>query len=211
VLHRVEAARHRVGVALEVLRPLAHDLRRHLGVELHAPGVAAKPVGLRAGGAAGQLDGPGGQLERVGVPLVGVEAERQAVEHRIAGGAARHLEPADLRRLAAVHLGARRRGQQLGAEADAEQRDVRLQRVAQQLDLGAQPRQPAGVADVHPAAEHHDGAERRQRAGHRLPAGRDPFRQLVPARRGALGKQAAAARAGVQDAEHSHRAGSLAG
>src|SRR5215212_3249217 len=66
----VEAHRDGVRVALVVQRPLAHDPRRDLGVELDRPRAVVRAERLRADGVAGDLDGPGGKRERVRVPLV---------------------------------------------------------------------------------------------------------------------------------------------
>ena len=79
-----------------------------------------------------------------------------------------------------------------------------LQRVAQQLDLRAHPRQPVRVAHVHAAAEDRDGVELGQRRGHRLAGARDPLHELVAVRLAALREQAAGAAAGMPNAEDSH-------
>ena len=159
---------------------------------------AGTPAGRRRCGPARPARG---QRERVGVPLVGEEARRQPGEDRVALAleAARHVEPADLRRRAAPDLRARRRRQQLRAEADAEHRHAQLQRVAQQLDLRAHPRQPVGVADVHAAAEDRDRVEVRRRGRERLPGAGHPLGQLVAAGLAALREQAARSTAGMPD------------
>jgi len=144
------------------------------------------------------------------VPFVGQEALGQRVEHRVARRP-RDVEPADLRGARAPHLRAGRRRQQLGAQADAERRQPGLHRVAQQLDLAAEPRQAVGVADVHATAEDDQGAEVVQRRRHVLPATWVPLDQLVPCGRGAAGQEAAAAAARMQHAEDSHLGRSLAG
>src|SRR5439155_23778578 len=92
--------------------------------------------------------------------------------------------------------------------ADAEHRRTRGERVAQQLDLAAQPRQALRVAHVHAAAEHHE----RVRAGRLGLAGRRrPLDQLRARRRGPLAQDAGVAAAGVEDSDDAHRAPTLAG
>ena len=175
-------------------------------MELHRPGGRAEPEGLRAGGAARELDRAGGQRERVGVPLVGEEARGQPAQERVGGalGRAGDVEPADLRRRAAPDLGARGGGEQLGAEADPERGHAGLERVAQQLHLGAHPREPVRVAHVHAAAEDRDGVERAERVGHRLAGARHPLDELVAVGVAALREQTAGAAAGMPDAQDSH-------
>ena len=63
---------------------------------------------------------------------------------------------ADLGLLTPVHPCPERRGEQLGAEADAPHRSVRLHGLAQQALLLHEPRMVGLVVGAHRAAHHHD-------------------------------------------------------
>src|SRR3954453_11945668 len=116
-------------------------------MELHAPGAVAEPERLRAQLVARELDGAGGEVVRVVVPLERVEARRQPAEEGIVVGLGGVLQgeragvrqraedwmvvgcggapdgnPADLRLAGGTDVRARGLREQLRAEADAEQR-----------------------------------------------------------------------------------------
>ena len=211
---RVEAHRDRVGIALVVQRPLAHDLRHDLGVELHAPGAsrrAGTPAGRRRCAPARPRPRAARTRRSATRRRGSAPAAPPSSGSRAPSARATSNQPISGDGLRADSAPAGDR-QQLRAEADAEHRHARLQRVAQQLDLRAHPRQPVGVADVHAAAEDHERVElRRAGPGIGSPAPGDPLDQLVAAGVAALGEQAARATAGMPDTEDSHPALSLAG
>jgi hypothetical protein len=128
-----------------------------LGVELDPPDVAA-PERLQAGGAVRERDCARRQRELVAVPLEAVEARGQRPEQRIFGALRRQLngDPADLGPHGRLCRAAGGLGQQLRAEADAEERDLPLDRRADQIGLRAQCRVPRRLL----AAEGDDAVDR---------------------------------------------------
>src|SRR5437867_3134324 len=103
-------------------------------MELDPPGVRAEPVCLQTDGALGERDGRRGRADLIAVPLEGLEAARQRGEQRIAA-ALRHqrdLAPADLRLAGPARRSTAGLGEELRAEADPEQRRVRLEQAREQ-------------------------------------------------------------------------------
>ena len=127
-------------------------------MELDAPRTA-EPERLRADRAAGQLDGPLREVVRVVVPLEGVEPLRQGCRDRIAGAALGQLdlEPADLGLGGPEDTRTRCAGDQLRAEADAEQRRPALELPLEEAELRRKPRVTVLLIGMHGAAEHDRG------------------------------------------------------
>ena len=93
-----------------------------------------------------QQVGSVGQVEGFAVPVEDRRVRRQAADDRVAGVADPDRPEADLGRRPGADLGAERGGDQLRAEADAEDRLVRLDRRRQPLRSAASP----GWASVSP-------------------------------------------------------------
>ena len=137
-------------------------------MELHAPRALAEPVGLAGGVVLGEELGARGQLEAVVVPLERLEPGRQDAEHRILSAGRVGLDHVPPHLVASRRPDARpgRAGDQLGAEADAEERHLAVDRVAEEGGLVGEPRMLRVLVGMHRAAEHHDRvvALRRRRA-----------------------------------------------
>jgi hypothetical protein len=177
-----------------------------LGVELEGPGALAEPGGLEAGLAAGEGDGPGGKGELVAVPLEGLEARSEGAEQRVVFALRRHLHPvpADLRPGRAPRLGARRRGQELTAEAETEQRHLARQQLPQQRLLLGDPAVPLAFVGVHRPAEDEDRVVA-GRVGRRLRTlGQRPLVEHPAGLPDRLGEDARARIALVDDRQDSH-------
>src|SRR3990172_9044823 len=161
-----------VGVALEGLvvelgpdlpgeiDPELDDGARHLRMELRAPGRLAEAVALEARAAPGEWDGAGGKGELVVVPLKRRKPLGERAEDGVALGLGEPLElvPADLRLGYAAHLRAERLGEELAAEADAENGYARVDVRTDEVVLVAEPGVAVLLVGVHRAAEDHDCA-----------------------------------------------------
>jgi hypothetical protein len=114
-----------------------------LGMELDAPCEAAGAEALRAAAfrACVDLDRAGRRLDAVLVPVQRVRAARDLREHRVVGDHG-DRRPGDEAARQSRDLAAQCVRQQLRAEADAEERDLALHRLADQLDLGLELRLP---------------------------------------------------------------------
>ena len=123
-------------------------------MELDAPR-APEPERLRADRAAGQLDCPVREVMGVVVPLEGVEPRRQRRPDRIGGALVRQLdrEPAHLGLGGPVDARAGGAGDQLRAEADAEERRPALELALEQAELGPEPGVAVVLVGMHRAAE----------------------------------------------------------
>jgi hypothetical protein len=112
--------------------------------------------------------------------------------------------PADLRPPGPSRHRACRLGDELGAEAEPEQRHAALQQPPQERLLASQPGVRGLFADVHRAAEGEDGvvAERVGRRG--IALRQHPLVELVAAVADRLGEDARAGVALLDDREDSH-------
>ena len=104
-------------------------------------------------------------------------------EDRIGGGRGRELdgEEADLGPLARVHPRAERAGQQLRTEADAPDRHIRLDGLAEQPLLGGEPGVLVLLVGAHGAA-HHDDRRKLPPVGQRIALVELDPEELEPAR-----------------------------
>ena len=127
-------------------------------MEEHAPG-AAEAEGLQLGqGRAGERRRALGQVEDVAVPVQDHRAGSEGAEDRVAGIEDLDRGEADLLPLPRPHRSAERAGQELGAQADAEDRDLAADRLGQPRALAGQSRVEIDLVDVHrPAHEHGAG------------------------------------------------------
>ena len=137
--------------------PLADERLVRLEMKLEAVGGAAdakRLVGDLA--AAGQMRGPGRQVERVVMPLEDRKGLRQRAEHGVglASLGEADLVPAEFRRAADVVLTAKGARHQLATEADAEHGTVATLEVADQVEQGWKIRVLVVVAGVLSAAQH---------------------------------------------------------
>jgi hypothetical protein len=106
------------------------------------------------------------------VPFEQLDRRRQRPDDRVGGPGVGDLDlvPPDLGLGSAVGGSARHLGEELAAEAHAEDRHAPVERVAEVLLLGTEPWMPVVLVDVHRAPEDHQGvralAGRRAVAGH---------------------------------------------
>jgi hypothetical protein len=130
-------------------------------VELERVGAPDPERLVGIGGRAGQQRRAVGQLEGVAVPLERGEGARRVAEDRVAGGCGCQLDgqEADLGPLPLVDPRAERGGQELRPEADAPDRHVGLDRLAQQPLLVTEPWMTRVLVGAHRAAHHHDRRE----------------------------------------------------
>ena len=171
-------------------------------MELDAPRVL-DPVGLGADRAAGQLDRAGGERVGVVMPLKGVEPFGQRAHDGVVrrGGRALDGEPADLRFRRAEHFGARRPGDELGAEADAEQRGAAVEQALEPAQLRRQPAVALVLVGMHRTAEddHRIGTLRRRAA--ELDR---PLDELVPGLLHGVSEHAGADARAVRQRKYTH-------
>ena len=119
-----------------------------LGMELDAPGEAADAEALRAAALWPfvDLDAPGRRLEAVLVPVQGVGVRRGCAPSTGSSAITRERGPGDEAAFGRWTFSPPRRpGEQLRAEADAEERDLALDGRADELDLGLERRVPRGL------------------------------------------------------------------
>ncbi len=172
-------------------------------MELEPPGPLPRPEGLvRNRVAGGQKRRPGGEIERVVVPLehqvaVPVDGE-EAVVARIPSGT-KGVEP-HLADGGGTHGGPERPGEQLAAEADPQHRKAAGDRLRQQPALAEEERVVLGLLHVHPAAED-DEARAIIRGGEPVPFVRVEVSDLEPGRGQDLLPDAQVARGLVPDAD----------
>ena len=92
------------------------------------------------------------------MPLEGVDALGQDAEHGIGAAGLVHVDgvPADLGARGRADVRADGAGDQLRAEADAEERHLAVDRLADEVGLVGEPRVLAVLVGMHRAAEDHD-------------------------------------------------------
>ena len=159
-------------------QPRAEDLRRGLGVELHAPGRRAEAQGLRPPvGQRREHRGTGRDFEHDVIVVVDgrqpVDARQQRVGCRRTGQAHRHGSDRATRGVA-IHPATEGHGCELVAEAHPERGDARGHRVGEQRTGGGEPRARAAssLAPISPpSTTRPSGAPTTsaQRSSHRLP------------------------------------------
>src|SRR5579863_6095951 len=167
---RIDALGNGVLVSRVVVEPVLEVPCGHLRMELKPPGTVAETVCLQTARAGRERDGSGRQWNLVAVPLERGEAGPDRSEQRV-GGALRgdlHLIPADLRMRELLRARSVGFGNQLGAEADAEQRHLVPERLHEEPLLGREPRVAVLLMRVGRTTEAHDrviGARARRRFG----------------------------------------------
>jgi hypothetical protein len=138
------------------------------------------------------------------VVLERLEASWQHAQQRVGRALGRELGlvPADLGLRGAPHRPARRLRHELRAEADAEHRRAKLEQLAEEALLVAQPRVRLLLVHVHRAPEHHRGAK--AVVGGRRPLVRQPLHELVPGRQRRFREHACGGVVVVDDGEYPH-------
>ena len=201
-----------LGLALR--EPAVEHVTGHLGVELDRPGALSQPVGLLRGVASGEQLGVGGKLEGVVVPLEGVDPAGEHADDRVLqpGIIEDDLVPSHLGIGGAADARARGAGDQLRAEADPEERNLTIERSADERGLVREPGMLGVLVRVHRAAEDHDRVVALRRVGLRTAVDRDPALQHVAALPDEVLEQApAAGRRGLVDDREDAHATSVAG
>jgi hypothetical protein len=124
-------------------------------MELDAPGRVPEPVGLEADRIAGERHGSVRKLERVLVPLEGLEARGDAGEDWIAFRIGRQLDlvPAYLLIRGGPDVGTGCLRDQLAAQANPEHRHLLDEKALDQRVLFAEPRVVVLLVHVHSASE----------------------------------------------------------
>jgi hypothetical protein len=146
------------------MRPPAHHVIGHFGVELQANCMPAVAIGLigEIRPANSEELGAFREIESVGMPLVDGTRESRGAETFARG---RRLDRviADLAALVFIteHARAEHARQHLGAEAKTERRLVFGERCLEPVDLAPDPVEP--VVGAHRAFEHHDAVMLRER------------------------------------------------
>ncbi len=134
--------RERLAELVAALRePVVEHLPLDLRVELHAPRPVTEPVRLARRRARRELDRAVGDVEAVVVPLERGDARREDAEDGILRGGVRQLDlvPPDLGRARRPDAGACRAGDELGAEADTEDRDAGAEGRLDERGLAGEP------------------------------------------------------------------------
>ncbi|MEI9893592.1 MAG: hypothetical protein WDN28_06760 [Chthoniobacter sp.] len=148
----------------------------HFEVELQADNAVAPDEGLAgAAGAVGHQAGAGREVEGVAVPVpsrsssLGNWAKRPVRSRKVTGN-----QPISLLWIL-VDLATEYVGQELRAEADAEDGFAGVDGAPQELFFRHQPRMVAVLVDIHPAAHDHEQVE-----------GVESWRRFVGVERGAV-------------------------
>ena len=143
-------------------RPLGGHLAGELEMELDAVGTPTPAERLvRVGRRAREQHRAFRKRERVAVPLKGEELAREAGEDRVGGRSLgeEHGQEPDLRRRAGNDLGAEARGEELNAEAGAEEGQAGADRLARSESSRPKPGKLLLVVDAHRAAHRNDRVE----------------------------------------------------